>query len=103
MSNNSRKDGEYIQSNFEYIDGEMDKLRAKVDGAINYCQNNDPKVQSIKEDNLLYSKLNNIFDNYSLAQKTLMEKLNREIEFVRYAGETYRKLDKEIEGNAEKL
>ena len=92
-----------VRTDFGFIDSSMASLKTKVDIALNYCDNNDPTIHPEKDGNMLYSKMNGIMNKYTLAQKVLMEKLNHEINSVRTVGEAYYKMNKQLEGDANKL
>ncbi len=97
--------GDNILSNQEYINEEMDNLINNLNGSIDYYEkhSSSKSFNSSEEKNQLYSRMNDIMSEYSLAQKNLMEKLKREAKFVKYTGETYAQLDKSMQGDAEKL
>ena len=87
---------EKILSNLEFINDKMDNVQKMVVKTNEVC-NGKHLVNSNKEGNLLYSKMNVIVSDYYLAQKELMEKLNHEAKFVRFVGEKYYEMDKKLE------
>ncbi len=103
MSNNIQHSNEYLESNLDYINSTMKDLKTKVTKSIDYCENKDHTMHSSNEENKLYSKMNDIMNKYTSAQKIIMKKLDNEIEFVKFAGEKYDELDKKTKGEAEKL
>ena len=103
MSNNPQGFNEYVRSDSAYVNESMQILKNQLDKSIDYCQSNDPAVYSSDVNNKLYSKMNDVMNSYTVAQKNIMEKLKNELEFAKQVGETYDELDKSIEGDAKRL
>lgn len=91
-----------VKSDLNFINDKMDDLQQKIVQAKDAC-NDKHAVDSAKDNNVLYSKINRIVDKFCLAQDMLMEKLNTEANFIKYTGEKYDELDKNLKEEAEKL
>ncbi len=91
-----------VRSNLEFINDKMDNLKVKISMASEACDNHH-KVDSTKNNNLLYSKMNGMVDKYSSIQNELMKKLEHESEFIKTVGEKYYQLDKKMANEADKL
>ncbi len=97
--------GDVVKSDLDFINGEMDNLINNLDRSIDYFDKNTIRqaYNSSEDNNEVYSKMNSIINEYSLAQKTLMEKLKNEAQFVKFAGKAYDDLDKSMQGEANKI
>ena len=92
-----------VRTDLDFIENSMNNLKSKVDNSLNYYDSNNLAVQPKKDGNMLYSKMNEIMNKYAQAQRIINEKLNHEINSVRAVGEAYYKLDKNLDGDANKL
>ena len=87
-----------IKSNLEFVNEEMDKLIMGLDNSISHFEKQSLRetYTSSEPNNKLYTKINNMVNEYSLAQKMLMEKLKKEANFAKYSAKIYDDLDKSI-------
>ena len=101
MSNNN-SDSNLVRSNLEFINDKMDNLQSQIIKS-NEVTSTKPTVNSAKDNNMLYSKMNDMMNKYYATQNELMNKLDNEAKFIKSVGEKYYELDKKIEKEADKL
>ena len=98
MGNNSN----ITRSNLDFINEKMDNIQLKISKS-NEVSSNNHTVNSAKDGNMLFSKMNDVVDNYYKAQNRLMDKLNQETKYIKYVGEKYYELDKDMGEEVDKL
>lgn len=100
MNNNYNSD--YVRSNLEFINDKMNNLQNMISKSEEITSNKHD-VNSVKDKNMLYSKMNSIVDKYYSSQTGLMEKLNNEAKFIKNVGEKYYELDKQMKDEVDKI
>lgn len=90
-STNSSK----VTSNLEYVRSHMSNIADKTNNSIDYTSRRHA-VDSKRDNNILYTKINEIMASYYAAQTKLMEKLNNELKFTEMMAEKYEELDKKM-------
>ncbi len=91
-----------IKSELEFVNTYMDDLMKKGNNAIDFCSAK-PELKSSKDNNMLYSKINNIVNDFYSCQKELIEKLNHEADLVKGVAKQYQELDNKLEEGANNL
>jgi len=86
---------EKLTSNLQFIRDHISNISNKTNDYINFC-NDKHTVNSVNAENKLYLGLNNIMNSYYSAQIVLMQKLNKEFNFIVKVGESFDRLDNEL-------
>lgn len=93
---------EKITSNLQFIKSHISNISNKTNDYINFC-NDRHTVDSVNIENKLYWNLNNIMNSYYSTQIILMQKLNKQFNFIVKAGESIDRLDNELASKAGEL
>ena len=91
-----------VRSNLEFINDKMNNIQNKISSSTEVSAGRHT-VNSSKDNNMLYSKMNDMVNKYSKTQTELMEKLKYETNFIKSVGEKYYELDQRIKNEVDKI
>ncbi len=92
-------DSAKVTSNLEYVKNHISNIMSKTRNSIDFTTRRH-SVNSEKDNNMLYSKINNVMSSYYDIQTKLMDKINNELKFIELVAESYEELDKDLSSKA---